>query len=78
MHFAALLSGGKDSCYNVMKCQEHGHVLVCLANLMPADQSEQEINSFMYQSAGHSTIPLYAACFGVTLYRKEIIGSAGN
>jgi diphthine-ammonia ligase len=76
MYFAALLSGGKDSCFNVMKCVENGHILVCLANLMPADHTAEEVNSFMYQSAGHSTVPLYASCFGVPLYRKEIIGSA--
>ena len=31
------ISGGKDSCYNMMQCVEHGHVIVALANLKPTD-----------------------------------------
>ena len=78
MYFVALLSGGKDSCFNIMKCIEHGHHLTCLANLMPNNEELEEIHSFMYQSAGHKIIPLYAECFEVPLYRKSIKGSAGN
>ena len=53
MKFVALLSGGKDSCFNIMRCQSHGHELICLANLMPLDISTEEMNSFMYQTAAH-------------------------
>lgn len=74
MKFVALLSGGKDSCYNIIKCQSYGHELVCLANLFPTNTDE--INSFMYQSVGHNAIPLLAKCFNVPLIRKEITGSA--
>ena len=74
MKFVALLSGGKDSCYNIMKCIEYGHELVALANLYPSDEEADEINSFMYQSAGHSVIPMFAECFQVPLYRKKIAG----
>lgn len=35
MKVCALVSGGKDSCYNMVKCVEHGHEIVCLANLRP-------------------------------------------
>ena len=52
MKFVALLSGGKDSCFNIIKCVEYGHELVALANLYPEDPLQDEINSFMYQSAG--------------------------
>lgn len=31
------ISGGKDSCYNMMQCVQHGHVIVALANLKPKD-----------------------------------------
>ena len=71
MKFVALLSGGKDSCYNIVKCIENGHELICVANLYPGDGSE-EINSFMYQSAAHSTIPLLAQCFEVPLIQHPI------
>lgn len=37
MRFVALISGGKDSCYNMMKCVAEGHELVCLANLQPPE-----------------------------------------
>jgi len=33
MKFVALLSGGKDSCYNVIQCQKYGHELVCLGTV---------------------------------------------
>lgn len=41
------------------------------SNLVPED-----LNSFMYQTAGHTLIPLYADALGLPLYRQEIIGSA--
>ena len=39
MRVLALVSGGKDSCYNMMKCVAAGHEIVALANLQP----EQEL-----------------------------------
>ena len=72
MKYVALLSGGKDSCFNIMKCQQHNHDLVAVANLMPPDQNIEEMNSFMYQSAAHNTIPSIAECLGVPLFRQEM------
>ena len=37
MKVVALASGGKDSCYNMVKCVQEGHELVALATLMPPD-----------------------------------------
>ena len=31
-------SGGKDSCYNMVQCIQHGHSIVALANLRPKDK----------------------------------------
>ena len=76
MKFVALLSGGKDSCCNVWKCEQEGHELVCLANLCPPEGAGEELNSFMYQSAAHGVIPKLAECFGVPLIRQDITGSA--
>lgn len=81
MDFVALLSGGKDSCYNIHQCIGNGHRLVCLANLSPAksqDSGNEELHSFMYQSAGSSVIPAYEHCLGVPLMIKEIRGKAIN
>lgn len=35
MKIVALVSGGKDSCYNMMQCVAAGHDIVALANLAP-------------------------------------------
>lgn len=35
MKYVALLSGGKDSCYNLMHCHRNGHHLVAAASLGP-------------------------------------------
>lgn len=35
MRFVALLSGGKDSCYNIVHCNANGHELVAAASLRP-------------------------------------------
>lgn len=34
--FIGLLSGGKDSCFNLMHCLANGHELVAIATLQPA------------------------------------------
>lgn len=36
----------------------------------------EDLNSFMYQTVGHSVIPLYSDCLGIPLYRRQITGSA--
>lgn len=38
MRVVALVSGGKDSSYNMMKCVAEGHEIVALANLHPKDK----------------------------------------
>lgn len=35
MKYLALLSGGKDSCYNLLHCEQNGHQLVAAASLGP-------------------------------------------
>jgi hypothetical protein len=35
MKYLALLSGGKDSCYNLVHCAKNGHELVAAASLRP-------------------------------------------
>ena len=67
MKIAALLSGGKDSCYNMLECVKRGHEIVCLVNLLPGrssnselicieNSSVNELDSFMYQTVGHTAI----------------------
>ncbi|KAJ6877181.1 diphthine--ammonia ligase-like isoform X1 [Populus alba x Populus x berolinensis] len=75
MKVVALVSGGKDSCYAMMKSIQYGHEIVALANLMPADDSVDELDSFMYQTVGHQIIVSYAECMGLPLFRRRIQGS---
>ena len=37
MKFVALLSGGKDSCYNIVHCRRNGHELVAAVSLRPEE-----------------------------------------
>ncbi|KAI9053374.1 hypothetical protein LZ554_002333 [Drepanopeziza brunnea f. sp. 'monogermtubi'] len=86
----ALISGGKDSFYSVLHCIQNGHQVVALGNLYPAppapssaaashsaeSDDERDLNSFMYQTVGHTVIPLYEQALGIPLYRQQIVGSA--
>lgn len=78
MRVVVLVSGGKDSTCNMLKCVEHGHDIVALANLHPDRQrtTSDELDSFMYQSVGHELIDAYAECMQVPLYRRAIRGSS--
>ncbi|KAI7742822.1 hypothetical protein M8C21_005662 [Ambrosia artemisiifolia] len=51
MKVVGLVSGGKDSCFAMMKCLQYGHEVVALANLLPANDSVDELDSYMYQTA---------------------------
>ncbi|CAI9115568.1 OLC1v1016495C1 [Oldenlandia corymbosa var. corymbosa] len=75
MKVVALVSGGKDSCYAMMKCLQYGHEIVALANLLPADDALDELNSYMYQTVGHQIVVSYAKCMGLPLFRRRIQGS---
>lgn len=66
MKFVALLSGGKDSVYNVVECVGMGHELLCVGNLHGPKAANEvlgaptEIDSFMYQSVGIEIVPWIA------------------
>ena len=78
-----LISGGKDSFYSLNHCIANSHNVIALANLYPPTEStqsgiEKDLNSFMYQTVGHSVIPLYSKALNLPLYRQAIKGSALN
>ncbi|KAL8674336.1 MAG: hypothetical protein Q9168_001265 [Polycauliona sp. 1 TL-2023] len=83
-----LISGGKDSFFSLLHCQANGHRIVALANLYPPpsppnkphteEDDSDDLNSFMYQTVGHTLIPLYAEILSLPLYRQGIRGSALN
>jgi diphthine-ammonia ligase len=72
LQVAALVSGGKDSTMNMMRCAAQGHKIVCLGNLFPAPSECDELDSFMYQTVGHDGIEAIAACMELPLYRRPI------
>ncbi|MCJ1435977.1 hypothetical protein MMC27_005353 [Xylographa pallens] len=42
----------------------------------PSDLNSSDLNSYMYQTVGHTLIPLYATALGIPLYRQQIAGTA--
>lgn len=77
MKFVALISGGKDSFFNIQHCIAQGHELVAVANLYPQENFD-EIDSFMFQTVGHNIINHYGECLGVPVYRQAIHGGSKN
>lgn len=79
MKVLGLISGGKDSCYNLILCQQYGHEIVALGNLHPPPSTpEDDLNSWMFQTVGHDLIEAYSRCTGLPLYRTPITGSPLN
>ncbi|AGO13708.1 AaceriAGL164Wp [[Ashbya] aceris (nom. inval.)] len=72
MKFVALVSGGKDSCYNILHCMKNGHELVAFGNLHPREEKVQELDSFMFQTVGHEIVSYYGKCTGLPVFRQEI------
>ncbi|XP_059614261.1 uncharacterized protein LOC132260264 [Phlebotomus argentipes] len=73
MRVVGLISGGKDSIFNLMQCKAEGHELVALANLYPSD-SREEMDSYMYQTVGHTGIEMIATALDLPLYRRKTSG----
>ena len=69
----ALVSGGKDSTMNMMKCVAHGHKIVALANIFPAAEEGDELDSFMYQTVGHDAITSISQCMELPMFRRPIL-----
>ncbi|TFK43414.1 hypothetical protein BDQ12DRAFT_718637 [Crucibulum laeve] len=75
MKYLALLSGGKDSCYNLVHCAKNGHELVAAASLRP-EPGKEELDSYLYQTVGQDAIEFVAQALDVPLYRHVITGNA--
>ncbi|OCH92905.1 hypothetical protein OBBRIDRAFT_811409 [Obba rivulosa] len=75
MKYVALLSGGKDSCYNLLHCHLNGHQLVAAASLGP-EHGKEELDSYLYQTVGQDAIEYVARALDVPLYRRVISGTA--
>ncbi|KAK3053249.1 hypothetical protein LTR09_005875 [Extremus antarcticus] len=82
LNVVCLISGGKDSLFSILHCLENGHNVVAIANLYPASSvgggAVEDSDSYMYQTIGHTVIPLYERALGLPLYRQELKGGAIN
>ena len=83
LNVIGLISGGKDSFFSLLHCLANNHRVVALANLYPPrklalGQTPEDLNSYMYQTAGHGLIPLYSKALGLPVFRQVISGSAFN
>ncbi|KIK67997.1 hypothetical protein GYMLUDRAFT_155202 [Collybiopsis luxurians FD-317 M1] len=84
MKYIALLSGGKDSCFNLLHCHQNGHQLVAAASLRPEQGKvnfivnlyPEELDSYLYQTVGQDAIEFVARALDVPLYRGVIAGTA--
>jgi diphthine-ammonia ligase len=76
MKVVALVSGGKDSCYAMQRCVDFGHQIIALANLLPLEDTVDELDSFMFQTVGHQMVGAIAQCMGLPLFRRRIQGTA--
>ncbi len=74
MKIVGLISGGKDSIYNLMQCVAHGHEIICVANLHP--KKIEELDSLMFQSVGVEIAALIAKALGVPILLQEIKGKS--
>jgi len=78
MKVVALISGGKDSTFNALKCVAYGHEIVCLANLKPENDIDDELDSWMYQTVGHHGIDALAEAWGLPLIRATTKGKSSR
>ena len=58
--------------------RSHENVALGEGGEVDVQEEEEDLNSFMYQTVGHTIIPLYEQALGgnIPLYRQEIRGSA--
>lgn len=78
MRTVALLSGGKDSLYNMFLATKDNHEIVAIANLKPKSSSGDELDSYMYQTVGHQAIETIAEALDKPLFRGDITSVARN
>ena len=77
-----LISGGKDSIYNIIKCIKEGYKLIAVGHLFPPknnnNDSKIEIDSYMYQTVGSELCSSIAECLNVPYLSREIKGNPIN
>ena len=77
MKVVGLISGGKDSVFNLVECVAHGHEIICLANLHGAEPGT-ELDSYMYQTVGVEVAPFIAEAMELPLIKRQLTGTSLN
>ncbi|XP_062502615.1 uncharacterized protein LOC134179699 [Corticium candelabrum] len=75
MKVIGLISGGKDSLFNLLHCVAQGHQIVAVANLYPP-AGQDELDSLMYQTVGHEAVEWIGRALELPLYRRKIVGKS--
>ena len=78
MKVVGLVSGGKDSCYNLVQCVAAGHEVTCLAHLVPREATCHEADSHMYQTIGWDSVNMIAQAMELPLYVETVQGEGVN
>ena len=79
MNVFGLISGGKDSIYNIIQCINKGHKLIAVGHLSPEKtDGDYELDSYMYQSVGSELCSSIAKCLDVPYIEKKIKGKPIN
>lgn len=73
MRVVGLVSGGKDSIWNLHYCHHFDHELVCLAHLAPPAGTD-ELDSYMYQTVGSNVNAFIARALELPLIQRVITG----
>ena len=77
MKVVGLISGGKDSVFNLVECVSHGHEIVALATLL-SQESGTEMDSYMYQTVGVEIAPMIAQAMELPFVSRVIQGTSIN
>eukprot|EP00177_Eucheuma_denticulatum_P001224 GFKZ01002205.1.p1 GENE.GFKZ01002205.1~~GFKZ01002205.1.p1 ORF type:complete len:658 (+),score=58.07 GFKZ01002205.1:313-2286(+) len=75
MKVVALLSGGKDSCYTLLRARQHGHSIIAIAHIQPPPHTP-EPDSHMYQSVASSAVNTLAEAFQLPLFTVQTAAKA--
>jgi len=73
MKLAALISGGKDSCFAIFKALQEGHVVTDLVTVKPANE-----DSYMFHSANIHLTALISESCGIPLTAQISSGEKEN
>ncbi len=83
MKVIGLISGGKDSVYNLMQCIKNGHQIACLGHLARPSDKEGilnknkkiilELDSYMYQTVGSEAADGVAKCLDLPLFKRYLL-----